>query len=206
MSSVAKMKSKHEKLSKEVFSLKKKIADVDIVQNDKAEQVAKTKDILRRPLTVVTVFEPVARAKKDDEIDGCNLKQSQTDSSFSTKRSKNKYENGQDTENQMQRKSTRNYELRATSATQKNDEVKMEQGPLSDRLFDSKNATDDKDYLVALEIEQQRASNKVDLTASCGDFTLDENNSDSELLEKEQKIFILNKKVGPLIFVLVDTC
>lgn len=204
------MKVKHEKNLKAIQCLEKDIVDVKVDQNMKAEQVIQIEDILRRPMTVVPVFELETSGGGNDYIDERILSKSRTNSSLMKK----KHKNDQTAENQMLRKLANKNKLRAPATRSKG--VITHSKRLVDGSHDSDNAANDKEHSQSSMTAQQNnfCDVKDDGSDSSCDFTIGENNSGSdfgespseeihvtEQLTTSNKKLTSNKKVCLAIYV-----
>lgn len=188
------MKFQREKISKTIICLKKNITDVEIDQNKKAEQILEIEDILRRPLTIVPVFQPDNRRKYDDAIDACDVNQSRTNSSLVKKRPKNYTENDQKQENQMQQKLVNKYDLRASSVTQKSKKGSSNCESLIDGSFDSDKTVNDK--LASKEEQQNVLDNGMeDNSDGSSDFMISEKNGGGDFGEISSKEIPAKKEI-----------
>jgi hypothetical protein len=209
------MKAKHEKNSKAINCLEKNIVDVKVDQNMKAEQVIQIEDILRRPMTVVPVFEHETSGGGNDYIDEKILSKSRTNSSLTKK----KHKNDQTSENQMPRKLANKNKLRApdtTYITQRSKGVITHSKRIVDGSYDSDIVASDNVHSKSLMTALQKdfCDVKGDGSDSSSDFTIGENNSGSdfgessseethvtEKLTTSKKKLTLNKKVSLAIYV-----
>ena len=177
----------------------------------KAEQVIQIEDILRRPMTVVPVFDFETSGGGNEYIDERILSKSRTNLSLTKK----KHKNDRTAENQMLLKLANKNKLRApatTHITQRSKGDITHSKRLIDESYDRDNAANDN----TLSARQRDFSDvKDDKSDSSSDFTIGENNRGSdfgessseethvtEQLTTSNKKYTSNKKVGLAIYVL----